>query len=100
ALFRCEESAQHPARVHRGNQPIPPDPARDLRHHAACGRASESVMRRAKALLIFGAGMAVALTPPGADVARPPAVPRYEHIFLIIEENKSYTEIVGEQSIA
>ena len=30
----------------------------------------------------------------------PSAVPRYEHIFLIIEENKSYTEIVGDQSVA
>jgi phospholipase C len=28
------------------------------------------------------------------------AIPRYEHIFLIIEENKSYSEIVGEHSIA
>jgi phospholipase C len=27
-------------------------------------------------------------------------VPRYEHIFLIIEENRSYVEIIGEQSIA
>ena len=40
------------------------------------------------------AGAAIA-----ADTGRP-AVPRYEHIFLIIEENKSYTEIVGDQSIA
>ncbi len=30
----------------------------------------------------------------------PTAVPRYEHIFLIIEENRSYVEIIGEQSIA
>ena len=31
----------------------------------------------------------------------PPApIPRYEHIFLIIEENRSYVEIIGEQSIA
>src|SRR5580698_1315886 len=35
----------------------------------------------------------------GADTAHP-TMPRYEHIFLIIEENKSYTEIVGDQSIA
>jgi phospholipase C len=27
-------------------------------------------------------------------------VPRYQHIFLIIEENRSYVEIIGEQSIA
>jgi phosphatidylinositol-3-phosphatase len=30
----------------------------------------------------------------------PAAVPRYEHIFLIIEENRSYAEIIGERSIA
>ncbi|MGP0084950.1 MAG: alkaline phosphatase family protein [Steroidobacteraceae bacterium] len=28
------------------------------------------------------------------------AVPRYDHIFLIIEENRSYAEIIGAQSIA
>jgi phospholipase C len=39
-----------------------------------------------------------------AAVARaddaPARVPRYEHVFLIIEENRSYVEIIGEQSIA
>jgi len=30
----------------------------------------------------------------------PAQMPRYEHIFLIIEENRSYVEIIGEQSIA
>ena len=33
-------------------------------------------------------------------VDAPAGVPRYEHIFLIIEENRSYVEIIGEQSIA
>jgi phosphatidylinositol-3-phosphatase len=32
--------------------------------------------------------------------ASEPAVPRYDHIFLIIEENRSYGEIIGAQSIA
>jgi len=31
---------------------------------------------------------------------QPAAIPRYEHIFLIIDENKSYSEIIGEHSIA
>jgi phospholipase C len=39
-----------------------------------------------------------------ADGAAPPSgaakIPRYEHIFVIIEENKSYSEIIGEHSIA
>jgi phosphatidylinositol-3-phosphatase len=35
-----------------------------------------------------------------ADAAPPPAVPRYDHIFVIIEENRSYSEIIGSKSIA
>ena len=38
--------------------------------------------------------------PPPSARKRPSGGPRYEHIFLIIEENKSYTEIVGDQSVA
>jgi phosphatidylinositol-3-phosphatase len=53
--------------------------------------------------MIFG-GMAClggSMTCLGASTAEArTVVPRYEHIFLIIEENKSYTEIVGEQSVA
>jgi phospholipase C len=55
-------------------------------------------MRWGRALLMFGtawAGMSAA-----AAAAPQGAIPHYEHIFLIIEENKSYTEIIGEQSIA
>jgi phosphatidylinositol-3-phosphatase len=49
---------------------------------------------------IFAAMSAVCLaaTTHAGDVSA--GVPRYEHIFLIIEENRSYTEIIGEQSIA
>jgi hypothetical protein len=32
--------------------------------------------------------------------AAPPLVPRYDHIFVIIEENRSYSEIIGANSIA
>jgi phosphatidylinositol-3-phosphatase len=49
------------------------------------------------AMIVCGTAWAGAAI--GADAVRP-AIPRYEHIFLIIEENKSYTEIVGDQSIA
>jgi len=48
-----------------------------------------------KHLLALAAGVLCLAAPGyGADV------PRYEHIFLIIEENRSYVEIIGEQSIA
>jgi phospholipase C len=36
----------------------------------------------------------------GVCAAAPPVIPHYEHIFLIIEENHSYGEIIGAQSIA
>jgi len=39
-----------------------------------------------------GAGTAAPKVPGG--------IPRYEHIFLIIEENRSYSEIIGARSIA
>ena len=45
-------------------------------------------MRWAGALLRFGAAWAGTLTAAGAGAT--PAVAHYEHIFLIIEENKSY----------
>jgi phospholipase C len=57
-------------------------------------------MRWPSALLMLGTGWAAALTAAGAAGVQPPTAPRYEHIFLIIEENKSYTEIVGDQSVA
>jgi phosphatidylinositol-3-phosphatase len=47
------------------------------------------------AVVAFNAA-AMAADPPPASAA----MARYQHIFLIIEENKSYSEIVGEQSIA
>src|SRR3984885_15797826 len=59
-----------------------------------------SVSRWAKALLMLGTVCAGIATTSGAETKGPHAVARYEHIFLIIEENKSYTEIVGEQSVA
>ena len=37
---------------------------------------------------------------PGARAAAPSVTPRYDHIFVIIEENRSYSEIIGAQSIA
>ncbi len=42
---------------------------------------------------------AVATTAP-AGSANNAAMPSYSHIFLIIEENKSYSQIIGEESIA
>ncbi len=36
----------------------------------------------------------------GVCAAVPPVIPHYDHIFLIIEENRSYGEIIGAQSIA
>jgi phospholipase C len=49
----------------------------------------------------IGAGAAWPATPDtDAAAATQAAVPRYEHIFLIIEENKSYGQILGEHSIA
>lgn len=36
----------------------------------------------------------------GVSAAKNVGIPRYSHIFLIIEENKSYSQIIGEESIA
>ena len=51
-------------------------------------------------LLILGTACAGIAAANGDETKGPHAVARYEHIFLIIEENKSYTEIVGDQSVA
>lgn len=45
-------------------------------------------------------GIASCFATASYAVEAPAGVPRYEHIFLIIEENRSYVEIIGEQSIA
>jgi phosphatidylinositol-3-phosphatase len=62
----------------------------------SCSRKSV----RARALLRLGVAWTVLISSNGASAGQAPAIPRYEHIFLIVEENKSYTEIIGEQSIA
>jgi hypothetical protein len=49
------------------------------------------------ALMLSMFGTAQSGPSPGAPQ---PAIPHYAHIFLIIEENKSYSEIIGDQSIA
>jgi phospholipase C len=36
----------------------------------------------------------------GAQAAAAPEVARYQHIFLIIEENKNYSQIIGDASVA
>jgi hypothetical protein len=65
------------------------------------GAASASgVSRWARALLMLGTVCAGIASANGDETKGPRAVARYEHIFLIIEENKSYTEIVGDQSVA
>jgi phosphatidylinositol-3-phosphatase len=56
--------------------------------------------RSLRALFLLAAALVAAPRSPAADAGPVDAIPRYEHIFLIIEENKSYTEIIGEQSIA
>lgn len=43
---------------------------------------------------LFAFPMAAAIA-SGASGSTPPAVPRYDHIFLIIEENHGYKEILG-----
>jgi phospholipase C len=48
------------------------------------------------ASLMAGGGAAHGATPAAA----PTRLPRYEHIFLIILENRSYSEIIGAQSLA
>jgi phosphatidylinositol-3-phosphatase len=52
--------------------------------------------------IILAAWLATSAATPAFARAEniPGNVPRYEHIFLIIEENRSYVEIIGEQSIA
>src|SRR5271154_1882892 len=57
-------------------------------------------MRAPKILL--AAWLAMGAAAPAITQAENVAggVPRYQHIFLIIEENRSYGEIIGEQSIA
>ena len=49
---------------------------------------------------LMGTGAAWAAAGPDTVAAAQAAVPRYEHIFLIIEENKSYGQILGEHSVA
>jgi phospholipase C len=56
--------------------------------------------RWARALLLLGTACATTAAANGDERPGPRAVPRYEHIFLIIEENKSYIEVVGDQSVA
>src|SRR5277367_2301232 len=48
------------------------------------------------------AGLIASGAVSAASAATPASagIPRYEHIFLIIEENRSYGEIIGEKSIA
>jgi phospholipase C len=62
--------------------------------------SASSVSRWTRALLLLGTACAGTAAANGGETQGPQAVARYEHIFLIIEENKSYTEIVGEQSVA
>src|SRR5271166_3546808 len=54
---------------------------------------------------IFGLGTAVflcyasALTAAAADALPwPPTLPRYDHIVIIVEENKDYEQIIGNQA--
>ena len=55
------------------------------------------ILRMAAVLTGLGA-MSLTMMCRAADM--PSAIPRYEHIFLIIEENRSYVEIIGERSLA
>jgi phosphatidylinositol-3-phosphatase len=49
---------------------------------------------------MLATGIALCFATVSYAVKAPESVPRYEHVFLIIEENRSYVEIIGEQSIA
>jgi phosphatidylinositol-3-phosphatase len=62
--------------------------------------SASSVSRWTRTLLVLGTACAGIAAANGGETTGPQAVARYEHIFLIIEENKSYTEIVGDQSVA
>jgi hypothetical protein len=55
-----------------------------------------SALPRPAAIMI--AGLLAGAPPLGA--AAPSVVPRYDHIFVIIDENRSYTEIIGADSLA
>ena len=59
-----------------------------------------TALRWARAPLLIAAAWAGPFSANAAAAAGAPAVAHYEHIVLIIEENKSYTEIVGDQSVA
>ena len=50
--------------------------------------------------MVLGTACAGTVATHGADRGGAPVVAHYQHIFLIIEENKSYTEIVGDLSVA
>jgi phospholipase C len=56
----------------------------------------KTVRTAALAGLIATGGVSAATGPPEGSAG----IPRYEHIFLIIEENRSYSEIIGAHSIA
>jgi len=51
-------------------------------------------MRRVPGRVLLVAQMAVAAAFSGQPIP-PAAIPRYDHIFLIIEENHGYRQIVG-----
>jgi phosphatidylinositol-3-phosphatase len=53
-----------------------------------------------RTIAMLATGIALCFATVSYAVKAPASVPRYEHIFLIIEENRSYGEIIGEQSIA
>lgn len=45
---------------------------------------------------ILGLGMLMALTPARAVTPAPAAMPRYQHVFLILEENRGYDDIMNQ----
>jgi phospholipase C len=58
-------------------------------------------MLRVAAVALLGSLPVWGVSSTAAAAPAPSAgIPHYEHIFLIIEENKSYSEIIGEHSIA
>src|SRR5580700_5234775 len=56
----------------------------------------KTVRMTALAGLIATGGVSAATAAPEASAG----IPRYEHIFVIVEENRSYSEIIGAHSIA
>ena len=58
------------------------------------------MFRTASIVALAGMVVSGAVSAATAAAQASAGIPRYEHIFLIIEENRSYGEIIGEKSIA